>query len=223
LLRANKKITTSRSATLYYFSVIAMLSFIRGKLVEKLPTQVVVDCNNVGMEMFIPLSTYEALGNLGEEILLITHLHVREDALTLFGFATSDERQLFRELLSVSGIGPKLALGILSGSKVMEIYRYIAEGEELALTRIPGIGKKTAQRLILDLKEKAAARLRRMPGVLLPSTKIAPDLLEEATLALMTLGYAKNEAQKVILKTAERIGQTTSVEELVRIALKSQA
>ncbi len=200
-----------------------MISFIRGKLIEKLPTQVVVDCNNVGMEVLIPLSTYEAIGNIGEEIVLITYLHVREDALTLFGFATTEERQLFRELLSVSGIGPKLALGILSGSKVAEIYRHIAEGEESALTRIPGIGKKTAQRLILDLKDKAAARLQKLPGVFLPSIKIAPDLLDEAILALMTLGYARHEAQRVILKAAERTGQTASVEELVRIALKSQA
>ncbi len=199
-----------------------MISFIRGKLVEKLPTQVVVDCNDIGMEVLIPLSTYEVLGNIGEEIVLITYLHVREDALTLFGFATPDERQLFRELLSVSGIGPKLALGILSGSKVMEIYQYIADGEELALTRIPGIGKKTAQRLILDLKEKAVARLKKMPGVSLLSVKVAPDLLDEAVLALVTLGYARNEAQKVILKAVEKVGQTSSVEELVRIALKSQ-
>jgi Holliday junction DNA helicase RuvA len=197
-----------------------MISFIRGNLVEKYPTIAVVECSKVGMEVLIPLSTYEVLGQAGSEIFLFTYLHVREDALTLFGFATQEERRLFRELLTVSGIGPKLALGVLSGSKVSDVYRRIADGDEAALTRIPGIGKKTAQRLIIDLKDKAIATMKKMAPVTLPETKISPDILEEAMLALMTLGYARNEAQKAIIKAAERAAQTATVEDLVRIALK---
>ena len=196
-----------------------MIAFIRGTLVSKSPTLAVVENNGVAFEVLIPLSTFEALGDERSEVRLLTHLHVREDALTLFGFATEDERELFRLLLSVSGIGPKLALSILSGSRIEELYRNIADGNESALLRVKGLGKKTAQRLLIDLREKAQARVgataRPEPMV----ARQAPQVVEEAILAMMSLGYSKDEAERTIVRASAKTGENATVEELVRAAL----
>lgn len=196
-----------------------MISYVRGKITAKAPTSVTIEINGVGLEILIPLSTFETIGEPDAEAQLLTYLHVREDALVLFGFATVEEKELFRNLLSVSGIGPKLALGIISGSKIPELYKNIADGNEAALTRVKGLGKKTAQRLIIDLKDKAKAQLGRMGDLGTTVSKVAPNVIEEAILAMMSLGYSRNEAEKAISKVARISDKGVSVEKLVRDAL----
>lgn len=195
-----------------------MISSVRGQLVEKFPTHVILENNGIGLEILIPVSTYEKIGR-DDSATLLTHLHVREDALILFGFATSEERELFRDLLSVSGIGPKLAIGILSGSSVEQIYHHIANADEASLTKIRGLGKKTAQRMILDLKERAADKVKDAaprPDPFMPAFKAEA---EQSVLAMMSLGYSKKEAEAAVARAMTRGGTEASVEELIRIAL----
>lgn len=195
-----------------------MISSVRGQLVEKFPTHVVIENNGIGLEVLIPVSTYEKIGR-DNTATLLTHLHVREDALILFGFATPEERELFRDLLSVSGIGPKLAIGILSGSTVDQIYRHIANGDEASLTKIKGLGKKTAQRMILDLKDRAADKIKDaapQPDPFMPALNAEA---EQSVLAMMSLGYSKKEAEAAVARAMTRGGAEASVEELIRIAL----
>jgi Holliday junction DNA helicase RuvA len=195
-----------------------MIAFLRGLLLRKDVNSCIVDIHGVGMEIFIPRSTFEALGDTGSEFTIWTHLHVREDALILFGFATEVEKDLFRLLLSVSGIGPKVALSVLSGYKVDDIYHFIAEGNDDALSRIPGLGKKTVQRLILDLQEKAQRHLQQAG---LEYTKIGPARVqvEEAIMALVSLGHSRIEAEATIQQAVAKCGDSATVEELVRTAL----
>ena len=195
-----------------------MISYLRGTLVRKDPASCIVDIHGVGMETIIPRSTFEALGELEHEITLLTYLHVREDALVLFGFSTEEERDLFRLLLSVTGIGPKLALGVLSGYKVQDIYQFIADGNEAALGRISGLGKKTVQRIILDLKDKAIVHIKRY-GLEYQKTYPHAGVTEEAVLALMSLGHSRIEAEKAVLQALSRCGGGATLEELVRMAL----
>jgi holliday junction DNA helicase RuvA len=197
-----------------------MIAFVRGTLIEKHPTRVVVQMSGMGMEVLVPVSTFERLPECGQDVLLHTHLHVREDALILVGFTTTDEKELFLLLLSVSGIGIKLALSILSGCKPIDLYRFIAEGQEAALTRIPGLGKKTAQRIILDLKDKAASQLGKMNvDTTLPARRNRA-LLEEAIQAMTALGYSRPEASRAIEKAGQRLGEEASIEDLLRAALQ---
>ena len=141
-----------------------MISTLQGTLVSKSPMEVVVDVCGVGYGLQIPLSTYEAIGNVNSDVRLFTYLHVREDSLQLFGFATDEERALFRLLVSVNGIGPRMAQGILSGSSVNEIRDHIVQGNLSALTTIPGIGKKIAERMIIELREKIVRAESRFAG-----------------------------------------------------------
>lgn len=196
-----------------------MISYVRGKIAAKSPTSVTIENSGIGLEILVPLSTFAALGEVGSETQLLTYLHVREDALILFGFATGEEKELFRYLLSVSGIGPKLALGIISGSKIPELYKNIAEGNESALTRVKGLGKKTAQRMIIDLKEKAEAKVGRLENLGVELSKVPPSVVEEAMLAMISLGYSRNEAERAIAKVTQNSDGTLSVEKLVRDAL----
>ncbi len=196
-----------------------MISFISGSLVEKFPTYVVIDCHGVGFHILIPVSTYEALGPLEESIQLLTFLLVREDALTLYGFAAPEERQLFLDLLSVSGIGPKLALGILSKAAVPQVYRLIAEQNETGLVKIKGLGKKTAQRLILDLKEKAAERLQDTNVERDIGAQPSDERIEQTVLAMMSLGYNKSEAETAASRARHRAAPDASIQDLLRIAL----
>lgn len=197
-----------------------MISFVRAILTDKQPTHVVVEREGLGLEILIPLSTFTALPEVGESVLLHTHLHVREDALTLIGFATPAEKELFQLLLTVSGIGVRSALAILSGCRAEELYTWIARGDEVALTRIPGLGKKTAQRMILDLKDKAAQQLQK-GGLTAASTPVvAPQLSEQAVQALTALGFSKLEAQKALEKAAARLGEGAELEDLLRSALQ---
>lgn len=197
-----------------------MIAFISGVLVSKTATRAVVRTAGVGLDVLIPLSTFEKLPDPGATVTLQTHLHVREDALSLIGFFSIEEKELFQMLVSVSGIGVKLALGILSGCKIVDLYKYLAEGNEASLTRIPGLGKKTAQRLILDLKDKAVAQLGKLATDLSIPARLNRDMLEEAIQAMLSLGYTRPEAVRSIEKAAHALGEEASIEKLLRQALQ---
>ena len=196
-----------------------MIAFLKGVLVEKTTTHALVDVHGIGYDVGIPSSTFEALGDAGEEIRLLTVLHVRESAIALFGFSTVDERSLFLDLLSVSGVGPKLALTILSSLPVDQLIRHIADANESALIKVPGLGKKTAQRLVLDLKERAAARQKKQPGKI-SRARFPVRVADEALAALQTLGYSASEAERALEEAKQHVSGDISVEKLVQIALK---
>lgn len=195
-----------------------MISFICGKLVRKDSGSCVVDVHGVGMEIIIPRWTFESLGEKDSQVKVLTHLHVREDAMILFGFSTEEEKDLFRLLLSVTGIGPKLALSVISGYRIHEIYQYIAEGNEAALTSIPGLGKKTVQRIIVELKDKVQSYIKRS-DIKFDQVQHAFGVIDEAVMALVSLGQTRSEAEKKVQKAMMSSDNKTSVEELVRKAL----
>ncbi|MGD0614741.1 MAG: Holliday junction branch migration protein RuvA [Verrucomicrobiota bacterium] len=198
-----------------------MITFLHGRLVEALPTHVVVDVNGVGYEALIPLSSHAKLPQPGQPVKLLTQLIVREDAQTLYGFMTSDERDLFRLLVNnVSGIGPKIALNILSGISVTAFRGAVASGDVKAISQVSGVGKKTAERIVVELKDKIgmagaweAASARR---------GLSPDeqRLNDAVLALLALGFKQIEAQDSIRQAQAALGPQATVEELVRACLK---
>ena len=194
-----------------------MIASLTGILKAKLPTEVLVDVNGVGYSISIPFSTFEKLGEPNATVTLLTHLQVREDALQLYGFLTEDERYFFRLLISVSGIGPKIAQGILSGISVKELRDHSVGGNAGALTAIPGIGKKTAERLILELREKVS----RTDG----SSGIAPrpsdDQRTQALMALTSLGYSKSISEKALQRVFSESPPTNlSLEEIIKRALR---
>ena len=193
-----------------------MISYIRGKLVEKTPTSVVVETGGIGFKIEIPLSSFKALGDVGSEIKIRTYLHAREDVLQLFGFATEEEKELFQLLISVSGIGPRLAQGILSGISVREFKLAIRDKDITKLTSAPGVGKKTAERLILELREKIGeVKTDRIPV----SFTMTPTG-EEAVLALISLGYKRSRAVEVVQKLVQK-EPSLLLEELIRRALQT--
>ncbi|MCG2634712.1 MAG: Holliday junction branch migration protein RuvA [Gammaproteobacteria bacterium] len=192
-----------------------MISRIRGLLLEKEPTALVVDVGGLGYELEVPLSTFVVLPECGAEVALFTHLVVREDALLLHGFATRAERTLFRELLRVNGVGARLASAILSGMNVAELVDTIHEGEVGRLTKISGVGRKTAERLVVELRDRVADwSLPTAASTLAPGGQMAQD---EAVSALLALGYKQSEARRVLeqLETA-----SLSSEEIIRLALQ---
>jgi len=192
---------------------------LKGKLTDALPTQVVIDVNGIGYEVLIPLSSFEKLPELGQAVTLRTQLVVREDSQTLYGFATDAERELFRLIQGVSGIGPRLALNVLSGMNVGSFKGAIAAGDVKRLSSINGVGKKTAERMVLELKDKlgpatgAAAALDQAAA---PHDKTIADTVS----ALEALGTKPGEAQKAAEAARAMLGPRASVEELVRAALK---
>ncbi len=196
-----------------------MIGFLKGRLASKQPPFLMVDVNGVGYELEAPMSTFYGLPAAGEPVALFTHLVVREDAHILFGFGTDGERRLFRGLLKISGVGPKIALGILSGASVDDFLRII-EAQDLAmLTRIPGIGRKTAEREIIEMRDsvqKLAGPVGQ--GNALSTAPLTPQ--SEAFSALIALGYKPPEVTR-LLKAAEEPGLSTT--ELIRRALKSAA
>lgn len=195
-----------------------MIGQLSGRLLDKSPTRVLLDVNGVGYEVLIPLSTFEQLGSAGANATLLTHLHVREDILQLYGFASHNEKQLFQLLLNVNGVGPKLAQGILSGCSVQMFCNYVKQGATAALTKIPGIGKKTAERLVLELRDRIEKWDIAQEQTGAPKGPAA--LSEEALLALISLGYPRNEAEKAIRQVlAEH--EALPVEELLKHALRN--
>src|SRR5437660_4996544 len=198
-----------------------MITFLHGTLVEALPTQVTVDVNGVGYETLIPLSSFDKRPPPGHQIRLLTHLVVREDSHTLYGFMGSAERELFRLLINtVSGIGPKLALNILSGISVTAFRGAVANGDIKALSQISGVGKKTAERIVVELKDKigAAGAWEAASG----QRGLSPQdqKINDAVLALLALGFKQVEAHDAIRKAQATIGVGATIEDLVRACLK---
>lgn len=189
-----------------------MIAYLKGLLTEKAPTRVVVEAGGVGYEVLVPLSTAEALPETGQDVRVLTYHHVREDAALLFGFATEGEREVFEVLLTVKGVGPKVALSILSGTSVTRFKQAVAAGDSDALTTIPGVGKKTSQRIILELKEKFS------PPFAVPALPALPSEGASAISALVALGVLPQKARAAVEAVSQK-SKGLPVEELVRRAL----
>lgn len=197
-----------------------LISYIKGTLAEKAPARIVVDNGGLGYEILIPLSSYDVIGEVGSDVLIYTHFHVREDSHTLFGFATTKERKLFQMLISVSGIGPRSALTILSGVSVDDFCGAIAREEEGFLTAISGIGRKTAQRLIVELKSRIVEEEVEIGVGAGGGPRPPRDSVSEAVQALMALGFTRPAARKAVEKCVSEMDGEFDVEELIRGALR---
>ena len=201
-----------------------MITFLQGKLIEALPTQVVVDVNGVGYEALIPLSSFDKLPQPGQPIKLLTQLVVREDAHTLYGFMTPEERDLFRLLVhTVSGIGPKTALNVLSGISVTAFRGAVAGGDLKALSKISGVGKKTAERIIVELKDKIGMAGAWEAASAKHGLSADEQRINDAVLALVALGFKQLEAHDAVRGAQAVLGTQATVEELVRVCLKKGA
>lgn len=193
-----------------------MIAFLRGVLLERSPSRVVVDVHGVGYELLIPVSTFQALPAAGSEVELRVHTQAREDAIQLFGFATARERALFEHLLGVSGVGPKMALAALSGLSAPELAAAIAASDLARLTAVPGIGKKTAERICVELRDRL--------GEFAAAAATAPPLpaaAEEVLSALVNLGYARALAEKAVRRATERHPAASGFEELFKRSLQA--
>ena len=197
-----------------------MIAYLEGKLVEKNPTFLILEVNGVGYSVNIPISTYSNLGEIGQMVKVLTHQQVREDELKLFGFSTRQEKALFELLISVNGVGPKVALGILSCTAADGFQRSVLQEDLDALTTISGVGRKTAQRLIVELKEKLSKMDLGGTEVVAGKDSVAYPAVDEAALALISLGYTKVEAKKALERVIADAKETLSVEELIKRALK---
>lgn len=196
-----------------------MIGHLRGVLFEKHPNQVIIDAAGVGYDVHIPISTYTALPNAGEAVALRIHTHVREDALVLFGFGTLDEKAVFEKLISVSGIGPKLAITVLSGLPTAELVSAIRASDLQKLVRIPGVGKKTAERIILELKEKLPAiEVAGKEAEPAPAGEPFTPLDRDVLSALQNLGCSRVAAEEALRKARER-GAPEEFEPLFRGAM----
>jgi Holliday junction DNA helicase RuvA len=201
-----------------------MIAFLAGKILEKEANSVIIDVGGVGYEATIPLSTFYELGDIGADASLRIYTYVREDSLQLFGFKTLQERELFLKLITVSGIGPKVAISMLSGMNADEIIAAIRTDNLVLLTSIPGIGKKTAERLVIELRDKvvslaakaAAGTSTTIDGEIKTSSN---DILEDAISALTNLGYQRNAAEKALTKVVQE-GTEMSVQKLLRRSLQ---
>jgi holliday junction DNA helicase RuvA len=193
-----------------------MIGLLRGKLLDKRPNQVILDVGGVGYLVAVPLSTFAALGDLHAEVTLLVHTHVREDALALYGFLSAREKHLFELLLGASGVGPTLALKILSGMNVEELVPAIRSGDIARLTKIPGVGRKTAERMVVELKDRLAA-------VAMETEKSAPSsspagVEADVKSALLNLGYDERTADAAVTEAKRKAG-TSNFEKLLRVAL----
>ncbi|HCW51212.1 MAG TPA: Holliday junction branch migration protein RuvA [Clostridiales bacterium] len=197
-----------------------MIRTLRGRLVERGDGYVVVDVGGVGFQVFTPDSSPSALPDDGGEVLLHTRLHVREDALSLFGFGTSEEARLFDLLLSVSGVGPKVALGIISACRPRRFLEMVVFEDVDGLGRLPGVGRKLSQRLVVELRDKLAPRKGPPLVADLAAAPVPEDPVEEAIEALATLGYGRAEAAAAIRQAREELGEGAGVSELLKAGLK---
>jgi Holliday junction DNA helicase RuvA len=201
-----------------------MISFLQGRLVEALPTQATVEVHGLGYDVLIPLSSFDKLPQPGQEVKLLTHLAIREDAHVLYGFATSAERELFRLLIhTVSGIGPKIALNILSGISVTAFRGAVANGDVKALSQISGVGKKTAERIVVELKDKVGAAGAWEAASAQRALSPEDQKVNDAVLALVALGFKQVEAHDVVRKAQATLGSQATVEDLVRACLKKSS
>lgn len=198
-----------------------MITYLQGILVEALPTQIVVETHGIAYEVLIPLSSFDRLPAPQSPIKILTHLVVREDAHLLFGFMTSDERDLFRLLVQhVSGIGPKTALAVLSGISVPAFKGAVVNGDVKTLSQLKGVGKKTAERVIVDLKDKIGVAGAWEAASAKHALSPEDQKLNDAVLALISLGFKQVGAHQTIRTASEKLGAAASVEELVREALR---
>ena len=195
-----------------------MIGRLKGTLVYKSPPNLMVDVGGVGYELSAPMSTFYDLPESGREVVLFTHYAVKEDGVALYGFLTEAERRLFREVQKVTGVGAKIALSVLSGASVDEFARLVQAGDVTALTRIPGIGKKTAERMVVELRDRAADFAGGAAAVLAGKGAAVPaDPAAEASVALQQLGYKPAEVQKMLKQAAPG----DSAEDIIRKALRS--
>ncbi|MFA7254637.1 MAG: Holliday junction branch migration protein RuvA [Candidatus Omnitrophota bacterium] len=198
-----------------------MYHYLNGKIAEKTPTAAILDVNGIGYEVRVSLSTFSGLPNLGETVKLFTHFVVREDAQLLYGFAAEEEREAFRLLISISGIGPKLAITLLSGVTLPELKRAIQEKNIPVLTAISGIGQKTAERVIIELKDKIGKAEVSAGKELIHDASVSDQMVEDSVSALVSLGYTKQKAKDAVQKTLKALlGKKPTVEEIIRSALK---
>jgi Holliday junction DNA helicase RuvA len=195
-----------------------MIAFLRGRVLEKHPNRLVVDVGGVGYDVAVSVSTYYAAGEPGTEISLRVHTHVREDQLALYGFATPVELSVFQRLIDVSGIGPRLALAVLSGIEARELTAAIQRGDLARLTRIPGVGKKTAERIVVELRDRLPRELQAMPGEAAPAA--ADARREDLASALSNLGYDRRAIDQA-LETVLQGQADASFEQHLRAALKT--
>ncbi len=198
-----------------------MITFLQGKLVEVLPTQVAIDVQGVGYELLIPLSSFDKLPAPGQEVRILTHLAIREDAHVLYGFMTAGERDLFRLLINtVSGIGPKIALNVLSGMNVTAFRGAVANADVKSLSQISGVGKKTAERIVVELRDKVGQAGAWEAASAARGLSAEEQKVNDAVLALMALGFKQVEAHDSIRAAVDRLGPQAGVEDLVRAGLK---
>ena len=198
-----------------------MISFLRGTVAEKVPTQVTVEVQGVGYDVLIPISSFDALPAIGAEVRLLTHLVVREDAHTLYGFMSGAERDLFRLLINtVSGIGPKIALSVLSGMNPTAFRGAVAAGDAKALSRLNGVGKKTAERIIVELRDKVGAAGVWEAASAQHGLNAGEQRFNDAVLALIALQIKAPQAQEAVRAAQALLGAQATPEELVRVALK---
>ena len=198
-----------------------MIAFIAGKLAEKHLTEAVIDVHGVGYQVLLSALSYEALPEIGEPVHLFTYLHVREDQMLLFGFATREERSLFKLLISVSGIGPRLALAMLSAMNPAELQRTIVEKDIAQLKRIPGIGKRTAERLVVELHDRLASLELGGASPLAGTTPAQAEARADALAALEALGLPRAQAEQKLRKVLRAHPDVQSAETLIRLALRT--
>lgn len=194
-----------------------MIAFLRGKLVEKSPSRLVIDVGGVGYELTVSLATYDAVPGTGAECSLLVYEKIAEDSYTLYGFATAKERELFSSLVSVGGVGPKIAIGALSGMTVNDLTVSIAKGDVKRISSLHGIGKKTAERIVVELKDK----IRPMEVLVAENTGgNRSGVVRDASLALGSLGFSEEEASRLVRLALEELSTDATPEELLRQALK---
>jgi Holliday junction DNA helicase RuvA len=199
-----------------------MIAFLHGILAEKQPTSVILDVHGVGYAALIPLSTYDRLPATGETCRLRIHHHIREDGQMLCGFATAEEKQMFELLIGISGIGPKLALGVLSGLSVAELRAAIAEGNVKRLGSVRGIGKKTAERLVVELRDKIDPAEALAGRAAAAGDVAGATALRDTVLALAALGFPQDQARKMVQAALDAGAETADTEALLKLALGSR-
>jgi holliday junction DNA helicase RuvA len=199
-----------------------MIDYIRGKLTDKELTRVSVETAGVGYSVSIPLSTYEKLPEPGKDALIYIHYYVREDDVKLYGFASKDDREIFRHLITVNSVGPKVAMSIMSGVSIENLVMYVNAGDTAGLKKIPGVGLKTAERIIIELKGKLGSYSSSAISTSASRSKVsvAKGRKEEAYAAMLSLGYNDKQVAKAIDRVALEIGQEAQIEEWIRMALK---
>ncbi|MDP8268643.1 MAG: Holliday junction branch migration protein RuvA [Candidatus Tenebribacter davisii] len=196
-----------------------MYSYLKGILTEKDPTIIVIDCNGIGYELLIPLSTFDKLPGIGSEVKILVHYSFNEsDGVRLFGFYSNEEKALFRQLINISKVGPKLALSVLSGLSVVDLLRAIQIGDVKLISTIHGIGKKSAERLVIELKDKVG----NISNISLGSdySEADTEITQDAETALLTLGYKRYDIRKIIFKLMKDNDYTSS-EEITKAAIKA--